>query len=88
MNRPLVVPCRECGRGPDALAHLASPLARRLHDYEPDPDSLEAVTLALAKAGQRALNLLESIGTGKWAKTPAGDDLRAVLPRAQKLGLL
>jgi hypothetical protein len=34
-----------------------------------------------------ALSLLENIGTGKWAKTPAGDKLRAVIEKAEEAGL-
>ena len=39
---------------------------------------------ALVAAAQRALALLENIGTGTWANTPAGDDLRAALALAEQ----
>jgi hypothetical protein len=37
----------------------------------------------LLAACKRALKLLENIGSGNYAKTPAGDDLRAVIARAE-----
>ena len=36
---------------------------------------------ALIEACEKALSLLNNIGTGKWAKTPAGDALREVLAK-------
>lgn len=36
----------------------------------------------LLAAAIRALNLLESIGKGTWADTPAGHDLRAAIAKA------
>lgn len=38
---------------------------------------------ALVAAAKRSLALLEAIGKGGWAKTPAADDLRAALALAE-----
>lgn len=38
----------------------------------------------LLDAAKRALSLLEAIGTGKWANTPAGDALRAAIAKAER----
>lgn len=53
-------------------------------DESPEVKSYEVIQLldeidAYRDAAQSALSLLENIGTGKWAKTPAGDKLRTVL---------
>jgi len=42
-------------------------------------DKLEEERDRLREAAQASLSLLENVGTGKWAKTPAGDKLRAAL---------
>lgn len=40
------------------------------------------VAAELLAACKAALSLLQNIGTGKWAKTPAGDALRAAIAKA------
>lgn len=54
-------------------------IVRAVNSY----DASQRLIRELVDAATAALSLLDNIGTGKWAQTPAGDKLRAVIAKAE-----